>query len=321
MFDVPLVIQMTDDEKFLWKGLTMEEAERLTIENVKDIIACGFDPKKTFIFSDFQYLGTMYPVICQIQRIVNANQVKHIFGFTEADCIGKYAFPAIQAAPSFSQCFPHIFPQIDPRDKKKKKKFNVPCLIPCAIDQDPYFRMTRDAAPKLDYLKPALIHSTFFPALQGKDTKMSSSVSTSSIYLTDTAKMIKDKINKYAYSGGGDTVEKHRQFGGNCDVDVSFQYLTFFLDDDDELERIRTEYSSGRMLTGEIKKILIDTLTPLVENHRKRRSEITLEEVKMFMTPRTLEWQGGKKATKKPEEQQQEQQKSEQQQQQEQQQQ
>ena len=237
----------------------------------------------------------MYPIICKIQRSVNANQVRNIFGFTDQDCVGKYGFPAIQAAPSFSQAFPHIFPSIDPRDKKKKKPFNVPCLIPCAIDQDPYFRMTRDVANKLDYLKPALIHSTFFPALQGKDTKMSSSVNTSSIYLTDTPKMIKDKINKYAFSGGQDTVELHRKFGGNCDVDVSYQYLTFFLDDDDELERIRTEYTAGRMLTGEIKKILIQVLTDLVTKHQERRAKITLEEVKEFMTPRPLTWQGGKK--------------------------
>lgn len=27
--------------------------------------------------------------------------------------------------------------------------------------------------------------------------------------------------------------------GGNCDVDVSFQLLRYFLDDDDELEKIR----------------------------------------------------------------------------------
>lgn len=40
------------------------------------------------------------------------------------------------------------------------------CLIPCAIDQDPYFRMTRDAAPRLGHLKTALIESRFFPALQ-----------------------------------------------------------------------------------------------------------------------------------------------------------
>lgn len=47
------------------------------------------------------------------------------------------------------------------------------------------------------------------------------------------------QVNKHAFSGGRDTVEEHRQFGGNCDVDVSFMYLTFFLEDDDKLEQIR----------------------------------------------------------------------------------
>lgn len=56
-FDVPLVIQMTDDEKVLWKNLEIEEALRLTRENAKDIIALGFDIKKTFIFSSLTYMG------------------------------------------------------------------------------------------------------------------------------------------------------------------------------------------------------------------------------------------------------------------------
>ena len=73
---------------------------------------------------------------------------------------------------------------------------DIPCLIPCAIDQDPYFRMTRDVAPRLGFLKPALIHSTFIPALHGAQSKMSGSDVTSSIYLTDTPKQIKTKINK-----------------------------------------------------------------------------------------------------------------------------
>ncbi len=57
VFNVPLVIQLTDDEKFLWKDLTPEETNRLAHENVKDIIACGFDIEKTFIFSDFEYIA------------------------------------------------------------------------------------------------------------------------------------------------------------------------------------------------------------------------------------------------------------------------
>ena len=56
-FKAPLVIQLTDDEKCLFKELDTEEARRLSFENCKDIIACGFDISKTFIFSDFEYVG------------------------------------------------------------------------------------------------------------------------------------------------------------------------------------------------------------------------------------------------------------------------
>lgn len=57
VFDIPLVIQMTDDEKYLWKDLTLEDCHRFAVENAKDIIACGFDVNKTFIFSDLDYMG------------------------------------------------------------------------------------------------------------------------------------------------------------------------------------------------------------------------------------------------------------------------
>ena len=51
------MVQLTDDEKFLWKDLKAEEAFRLAKENAKDIIALGFDVEKTFIFSDMEYIG------------------------------------------------------------------------------------------------------------------------------------------------------------------------------------------------------------------------------------------------------------------------
>ena len=54
--------------------------------------------------------------------------------------------------------------------------------------------MTRDVAPVLKFRKPALIHSTFIPSLQGAQTKMSASDENSSIYLTDTPKQIKNKV-------------------------------------------------------------------------------------------------------------------------------
>lgn len=148
--------------------------------------------------------------------------------------------------------------------------------------------MTRDVAPRLGFPKPALIHSTFFPALQGAKSKMSASDPNSAIFLTDTPKQIKTKINKHAFSGGRVTVEEHREFGGNTDVDVSYQLLKFFLTDDEELEKIRIAYTKGELLSGEIKKLATETLTPIVVEHQLKRKDVTDEILEQFMTPRKL---------------------------------
>lgn len=279
VFDVPSVIQLTDDEKYLWKDLKLEHCNKLAYENAKDIISVGFDINKTFIFSDVDLMGgAFYKNVLKVQKHVTFNQVRGIFGFDESSNIGKIMFPAIQAVPCFSSSFPFIFGE----------KKDIPCLIPCAIDQDPYFRMTRDVAPRLGFQKPALLHSTFFPALQGAMSKMSSSDENSSIFLTDTANQIKKKINKYAFSGGKDTLEEHREKGGDCEVDVSYMYLRFFLEDEIRLEEIHQQYSSGAMLTGELKNELIQILQKMIFEHQARRKAVTDDIVKQYMTPRPL---------------------------------
>lgn len=280
VFRVPLVIQLTDDEKAIWKNIKIEDAIKLAYNNAKDIIAVGFKPENTFIFSNLEHIGNnpaFYQNMIRIQRSVTFNQVKGIFGFGDSDPIGKISFPPTQAAPAISGTFPFIF-----------KDAKVNCLIPCAIDQDPYFRMTRDVAPKIGYPKPALLHSIFFPALQGSKTKMSASDNNTAIFLTDTAKQIKNKINKHAFSGGQATIEEHRQLGGNCDIDISYQWLRFFLEDDEKLEQLRKGYTSGEILTGELKKELIEVLQPLVAAHQEARNKLTDEIVKQYMIPRDL---------------------------------
>ena len=53
----------------------MEDACRLARENAKDIIACGFDRKRTFIFSDFAYMGGEFYKNCvRIAKCVTMNQ-------------------------------------------------------------------------------------------------------------------------------------------------------------------------------------------------------------------------------------------------------
>ena len=80
--------------------------------------------------------------------------------------------------------------------------------------------------PLTPLLATALIHSKFFPALQGAKTKMSASDANSAIYLTDSPKQIKDKINKHAFSGGRETLEEQRELG--ADLEVWFQLSRVF---------------------------------------------------------------------------------------------
>lgn len=294
--DCPLVVQMTDDEKFLFKGEysdedgdNLEYFQKLTMENAKDILACGFDKNKTFIFSDLDYVGTMYPNIVRIWKAVTTNTVNGIFGFDGQSNIGKVAFPAIQAAPSFPSSFPVVL--------SADQNSDMACLIPCAIDQDPYFRMTRDIAhklvPKTHPLggKPALLHSKFFPPLQGATGKMSSSDPNSAVFLTDTPEDIERKIKHYGFSGGRETKKLQMELGADLDVDVSYQWLRFFLEDDEELDRIGREYGSGsgeHWSTGNVKAKLVRCLQDLVRKHQERRSHITDETVREWMAERRL---------------------------------
>jgi tryptophanyl-tRNA synthetase len=136
-----------------------------------------------------------------------------------------------------------------------------------------------------------LIHSKFFPPLQGATGKMSSSDENSAIFLTDTAEQIESKIKAHAFSGGQETKQKQQELGADLDLDVSYQWLRFFLEDDEELATIGRDYGSGQgefWSTGKVKQRLIDVLQKLVAKHQERRAVITDEEVRKWMTERSI---------------------------------
>ncbi|KAL6944677.1 tryptophan--tRNA ligase [Hanseniaspora osmophila] len=282
VFDCPLVIELTDDEKFLFKPkLTIENVKKFARDNAADIIAVGFNPENTFIFSDLEYVGgAFYENIVRVSRQITGSTARAVFGFNDSDCIGKVHFASIQIASAFPSSFPDVL-GLPPKTQ---------CLIPCAIDQDPYFRVCRDVADKLKFKKPALLHAKFFPALQGSTTKMSASDDTSAIFMTDTAKQIQKKINKYGFSGGQASAEEHRKYGGNPDVDVAYQYLSFFKDDDELLKKTSEDYKSGELLSGDMKKMCIETLQEFIKAFQQRRAAVTNDTIDSFMKPHKLTW-------------------------------
>ena len=118
---------------------------------------------------------------------------------------------------------------------------------------------------------------------------MSSSDVNSGILVSDTPEDIKRKVNKYAKTGGGQTVEEHRANGCNLEVDVPYQYLTFFLEDDEKLEDIRVRYGSGELLSGEVKAELIKVMQEFVKGLQEARSRVTQQDVDYFTSIRKIE--------------------------------
>jgi len=256
-FDTEVWFQFTDDEKFLYKNMNYEEIQKWTHENMLDIIALGFDPKKTNFLIDTKHAGIMYPEAIKVAKKITFSSIKAAFGFTDSNNIGSIFYTAMQTVPVF---LPNVL-----------RNENRPCLIPLAIDQDVHFRLSRDVLEKLGHQKPAIIHAKFMTPLTGIEGKMSSSNPDTAILLTDSPKEVKRKINKYAFSGGRDTAQEHRKFGGNVEVDVACQWLKYFEDDNEKLEKIYDDYRKGKLLSGEVKKILIDKINKFLAEHQKRR--------------------------------------------------
>lgn len=62
------------------------------------------------------------------------------------------------------------------------------------------------------------------------------------------------------------------------------------MESDERLAEIARDYSSGAMLTGEVKKELIEIVTAMVTEHTARREAATMDVVKEFMRVRELEF-------------------------------
>lgn len=320
IFDVPLVIMLTDDEKFYFtRNKAAAEAGgkkkfdsnvgdfiNYAYGNCKDIIALGFDKQKTFIYSDYEYMGGhFYQNVTEFESLVTNSQVRGAFGWQDSTNIGLNAFSAKQCVAAFATSYPVLFGDDDHRSphyaqlRPTQRVADIPTLIPCAIDQEPHFRIMRDCCSRMQFKspKPALVLSKFLTALQGAGGKMSASDSSSAIFMSDTAREIEKKIKKYAFSGGGVDRETHERDGGNPDVDVACIYLSYFLESDEELEAITTSYRKGTLSTGEVKKRCILELQKFVAAFQERRAAVTDTLMREYMTPRKLEFKGNPNPT------------------------
>ncbi len=262
-FGSKLYFQMTDDEKFLMRNVGMEEAVGYSYDNALDVIAAGMEPGKTVIFSDVEYIKTIYRIALQVAKRVTFSTAKAVFGFTNSSNIGIIFFPAVQASPAF------MAQMLEKRD--------VNCLIPCAIDQDPYWRIARDVAPALGMPKPAGLYSKFLPGLRGVGGKMSASEEETAVYTTDSLAVARKKVMA-AFTGGRASIAEQREKGGNPEVCVVHQWLYYMFEEDDrKLKESWEDCKAGKILCGECKKYLADKVCRFLEEHQRKRERAKRE--------------------------------------------
>ncbi|MBU2104512.1 MAG: tryptophan--tRNA ligase, partial [Nanoarchaeota archaeon] len=250
-----LYIAVADLEAYNTRGRAFEEMKKVAIEEyLLNYIALGLSPKNCdFYFQserskDAKKSNAYYRLVSNFSRYATFNEFKAVYGEISP---GKMNASLLQSADMYH-------PQLPEFEGKP-----VTTFIPVGVDQDPHIRIARDISRRYKNHKFIPISSTyhvFLPGLKGGG-KMSSSDENSYIAMTDSPKEVENKIKKYAFSGGQKTTKEHREKGGNPNVDVSYQYLRMFFEPDDEkLKQIHDDYKSGKLLTGELKEILIEKI-------------------------------------------------------------
>ncbi len=258
-FGADLYFQMTDDEKFVFNDdLNLDETIGYTYDNALDVIACGLSPEKTHIFSDTEHIQHLYKIALRVSKRVTYSTAKAVFGFKDSDNIGMIWYPALQAMTCFLQ--------------SDREGENIPCLIPAAIDQDPYWRMTRDIAEKMGYYKPAQIHAKFLPGL-GKGGKMSSSIPETAIFTKDPPEVAEKKVMA-AFTGGQATAKEQREKGGDPTICSIYAYAYFLFEDDDaKLIGLENECRSGALACGDCKARLAKVISRFLVGFQAKREK------------------------------------------------
>jgi len=259
---VPMYIQITDDEKFWARGnLTREETAHWGMENLYDILALGFDPKRTHVFFDSRSIQALYPLAIRVARKIPYSTVKAVFGFEPSTNIGLVFYTALQTVPCFWPSW--------------AESRSVPCLIPCGIDQDPHFRVTRDIAEGLGYPKPALLHSQMVPGLLGESVMSTTGDrADNALFLNDPPEVVERKVRN-AFTGGRATVEEQRRLGATPEIcSVWSLWRTRFAESEQKFEEVTAGCRSGALLCGECKSQVLERIHGFYTTHGIAREKV-----------------------------------------------
>lgn len=263
-----VIIPLSADESLVEnKGKTIKEAEHIAKAIViPQVIAMGFDLSKTKILLETQY-PEMYRIACTFGHYVGVNQLTSAFGKQSASTASQTFYRgAVQLATI-------LLPQLAELGGNK----NV--LVPVSADQHPYILLARDVANKMGMVPPSEVVIPFLQSHKDPLTKMSSSKPETSIYLSDSAEVVRSKINK-AYTGAVSSLEGHTRLGAIPEIDSCFQILRYHHPDSKFVDGVYSEYKRGMLKASELKGITVEFVNSLLRNLQTRAKAVSPETIR-----------------------------------------
>ena len=261
-----------------------EKVRQNVIEVALDYLACGLDPDKVTIFIQSQIpelceLSFYFMNLVSVSRLQRNPTVKtevQMRGFAgESIPVGFFTYPVSQAA-----------------DITLFKATTVPA----GADQEPMLEQSREIVRRFNNIYgPTLVEADILlpdnaaclrlPGTDGK-AKMSKSLG-NCIYLSDTEKELKKKVNSMFTDPEHLTIDSPGHLEGNC----VFTYIDAFCTDSDfarfmpeyqNLDEMKDHYRRGGLGDMKCKKFLNTVINNMLEPMRQRRHELEQDIPEIF---------------------------------------
>ena len=256
-----------------------EKVRQNVIEVALDYLSAGIDPEKTTIF-----IQTQVPELCELafyyMNLVTVSRVQRnptvkteikMRNFEQSIPVGFFCYPVSQAS-----------------DITAFKATTVPA----GEDQSPMVELTREIVNRFnntygpvlvepEILLPQNVTCQRLPGTDGK-AKMSKSLG-NCIYLSDTTKEVKKKINSMYTDPLHLTIDSPGHLEGNCpfiylDAFSTDEHFERYLPDYKNLQELKDHYTRGGVGDGTVKKLLFNVieemLTPIRERHQPYEQNI-----------------------------------------------
>jgi tryptophanyl-tRNA synthetase len=247
---------IADYEAYADNRQSLEESNSMAVSHLADVLALGLDPKRAYVYRQSREMRVLEKAFIY-SRDVTYNMMEAIYGDRP---FGLYLSALIQVADI-------LLPEIGEFDGPK------PVVVPIGAEQAPHIRLTRDIARRHEeenLVLPSATYHKLIRSLTGS-SKMSKREPMGLLSLTDDPEFAKKKI-LLAYTGGRESIKIQKEFGGEPNRCVIYEYLMFhFMEDDRELEKVYTECISGSRMCGPCKARAADIVAAYLREHQRKR--------------------------------------------------